>query len=88
MALSISMGNSGVMALVDMGRLTGVIYLDFCKAFGMVPHYILLTKLERYGFEGWNVWWVKNWLSSCSQRVVIKGVVLGLGQSQVLTWTG
>ena len=58
---------------VDVGQAVDIDYLDFSKAFDMVPHSLLLEKPMCYSLEKWSVQWVGNWLTGHTQRVVVNG---------------
>lgn len=49
-----------IIMLMDERRAMDVTYLDQCKAFDTVSHYILVSKLRRHGFDGGTTQWIKN----------------------------
>ena len=48
-----------------------MIFLDFSKAFDVVPHEELILKLESYGIEGNLLRWISAFLRDRRQRVVL-----------------
>ena len=52
-----------------------VVFIDFAKAFDLVDHTILLTKLCKYGVRGSLLEWCRDYLTDRQQRVVVKGEV-------------
>ncbi|KAF4798796.1 RNA-directed DNA polymerase from mobile element jockey-like protein [Turdus rufiventris] len=62
-----------VTCLLDAGKAVDVVCLDFNKAFNTVSHSILLEKLAACGLDRSTLCWVKNWLDSWVQRVVVNG---------------
>ncbi|CAM4533296.1 unnamed protein product [Lepidochelys kempii] len=58
---------------VDEGKAVDVLFLDFSKAFDMVSHSILASKLKKYRLDEWTIRWIESWLDCRAQRVAING---------------
>ena len=58
---------------LDKGVRTDAIIIDFSKAFDLVPHGRLLTKIAAAGVDLRVVVWVKEFLLGRSQRVRVDG---------------
>jgi Reverse transcriptase (RNA-dependent DNA polymerase) len=58
---------------VDGGHGVDVVFLDFAKAFDMVPRQRLIAKLKARGVRGKVLDWIESWLTGREQRVVING---------------
>ena len=56
------------------GKQTDVIVMDFSKAFDKVNHSLLVDKLNHYGIQGRTNTWIRNWLADRTQTVVLEGV--------------
>ena len=83
--------SQSIMQEVDLGGCVKSAVLDFSKTFDKVPHFLLLQKLEMYGFPRNILLWILDFLSNRQQRVMLQGhvsdyqtVTSGVPQGSVL----
>ncbi|KAF2362990.1 Reverse transcriptase domain [Trinorchestia longiramus] len=57
--------------IYDRTKAVDLLYLDFPKVFDKVPHERLMAKVEAHGIRSNYSRWIRNWLTSRTQRVVI-----------------
>jgi retron-type reverse transcriptase len=59
--------------VLDNGHTIDAIIVDFSKAFDLVPHGRLLTKIAKSGVDSRVVIWIRELLLVCTQRVRVGG---------------
>ena len=67
---------------LDKGNVNAVIFLNLKKAFDIVDHSILLSKLKAYGVGSNSANWFKSYLNNRTQKCFVNG---SLSDSQPLT---
>ncbi len=60
-------------------KITGILFVDFSKAFDMVDHNLLLIKLKKYNFHDNSLAWFKSYLSNRKQIVKINNTFSDTG---------
>ena len=60
---------------IDKNRVGGMVLVDYCKAFDMVDHGLLLDKLKVYGVAGETMKWFQSYLVDRHQLVYMVGCV-------------
>ena len=59
---------------LDIGEEVFTLYLDFCKAFDEVNHFLLIEKLKNFGIGGKLLQLLSSYLEDRSQRTVINNI--------------
>ena len=59
---------------LDIGEEVFTLYLDFCKAFDKVNHYLLIENLKNFGIGGKLLQLLSSYLEDRSQRTVINNI--------------
>ena len=62
-----------LLATADVANRVEIAFLDFSKAFDMVSHRRLMSKLDYYGIRGNIHKWISSFLHNRNQKVVIDG---------------
>ena len=82
LSLQYTTGRKSCTAIFSLRRQTGVILLDFSKAFDSVPYKCLLVKLDFYGIRDKMLSRIKAFLSNHTQNVSVNGVPSSSGVLQ------
>ncbi len=62
---------------IDAGRVSGVLFLDFSKAFDTVEHDIMISKLRHLGFKASSTSWFRSYLTDRQQVTKIDDELSG-----------